>query len=64
MQHPSCRLNNCGLPAAACQDLASVLKSNQSLTSLELGENPLNDLGVIYLCDGLTNVYCKLQRLQ
>ncbi|XP_062984372.1 NACHT, LRR and PYD domains-containing protein 3-like isoform X2 [Elgaria multicarinata webbii] len=57
------QLNHCGLTAAACKDFAAIV-SNQSLTSLDLGENPLEDFGVSLLCAGLIDPRCKLLSLR
>ncbi|XP_053144369.1 NACHT, LRR and PYD domains-containing protein 3-like isoform X1 [Hemicordylus capensis] len=58
------QLNRCGLTAAACESLASVVVSNQSLTRLDLGGNPLDDLGVSHLCEKLMDSCCQLQALR
>ncbi|XP_034956717.2 NACHT, LRR and PYD domains-containing protein 3-like [Zootoca vivipara] len=58
------QLNRCGLLSAAGQDLSSVVVANLCLTSLDLGENPLGDLGVMHLCHGLLDPHCQLQCLR
>ncbi|XP_053264639.1 NACHT, LRR and PYD domains-containing protein 3-like [Podarcis raffonei] len=58
------QLNRCGLLSAAGQDLSSAVAANPCLTGLDLGENPLGDLGVIHLCQGLLDPHCQLQRLR
>ncbi|XP_048358671.1 NACHT, LRR and PYD domains-containing protein 3-like [Sphaerodactylus townsendi] len=57
-------LNRCGLSTAACETLASVMETNQGLTTLDLGDNPLGDSGVICLCDRLMHSCSQLQSLR
>ncbi|XP_033870145.3 NACHT, LRR and PYD domains-containing protein 3-like isoform X2 [Acipenser ruthenus] len=70
LTHVNCKLQklgleNCGLTSRCCEDLASLLCTNQSnLRVLELGKNvQLGDLGVKLLCAGLKDPKCKLKRL-
>ncbi|XP_072617249.1 NACHT, LRR and PYD domains-containing protein 3 isoform X2 [Vulpes vulpes] len=68
LKHLFCNLNklwlvSCCLTPACCEDLASVLSTNQSLTRLYLGENALEDEGVGVLCEKAKHPQCKLQRL-
>ncbi|XP_050808760.1 NACHT, LRR and PYD domains-containing protein 3-like isoform X1 [Gopherus flavomarginatus] len=68
LKHPNCkvqklRVQYCCITGAACGDLAAVLRTNQSLTELNLNGNPLGDSGVQRLCEGLKHPSCKLQRL-
>lgn len=58
------RLAHCGLTAEGCIDLAWVLGTPKTLTNLELSFNPLLDLGVERLCNGLKQRGCRLQRLR
>ncbi|XP_049985813.1 NACHT, LRR and PYD domains-containing protein 12 isoform X1 [Alexandromys fortis] len=69
LRHPVCRLRTlwlkiCHLGQAACEDLASSLSMNQSLTELDLGLNDLGDPGVLLLCEGLGHPDCRLQTLR
>ncbi|KAM9149371.1 NACHT, LRR and PYD domains-containing protein 3-like [Pangshura tecta] len=58
------RLNGCFLSITSCWHLAAVLKTNQSLTELDLGYNQyIGDSRVQLLCEGLKHPNCKLQRL-
>ena len=57
------RLVSCCLTSASCEDLASVLSTNHSLTRLYLGENALGDSGVGILCEKVKNPHCNLQKL-
>uniref|UniRef100_A0A670ZRL1 NACHT, LRR and PYD domains-containing protein 3 n=1 Tax=Pseudonaja textilis TaxID=8673 RepID=A0A670ZRL1_PSETE len=64
LDHPSSRLlHSCGLTAGACEGLASVLETSETLVELNLGDNSLGDEGVRQLCQGLRQRHCKLQRL-
>lgn len=58
------RLKICLLTGAACEDLASTLRVNQSLVELDLSLNDLGDPGVLLLCEGLRHPQCKLQTLR
>nr|XP_021528436.1 NACHT, LRR and PYD domains-containing protein 1 isoform X2 [Aotus nancymaae] len=69
LRYPRClletlRLAGCGLTAEGCKDLASGLRTNQTLTEVELSFNMLTDAGAKHLCQGLRRPSCKLQRLQ
>ncbi|KAL0597379.1 NACHT, LRR and PYD domains-containing protein 1 [Plecturocebus cupreus] len=69
LRYPRClletlRLASCGLTAEGCKYLASGLRTNQTLTEVELSFNVLTDAGAKHLCQGLRWPSCKLQRLQ
>ncbi|XP_036864709.1 NACHT, LRR and PYD domains-containing protein 3 isoform X1 [Manis javanica] len=68
LRHLLCRLErlwlvSCCLTSECCEDLASVLSTNKSLTRLYLGENALGDSGVGILCEKVKQPQCKLQKL-
>lgn len=68
LQHPRCRLQmiqlrKCLLEAAAGRALASVLSNNSHLVELDLTGNPLEDLGLKLLCQGLRHPVCRLRTL-
>ncbi|OWK12019.1 NLRP3, partial [Cervus elaphus hippelaphus] len=68
LRHLFCNLKklwlvSCSLTSACCEDLASVLSTNHSLTRLYLGENALGDSGVGILCEKVKNPHCNLQKL-
>ncbi|XP_027715837.1 NACHT, LRR and PYD domains-containing protein 12-like isoform X2 [Vombatus ursinus] len=69
LSHPACKLQTlwlkiCHLTPSACQNLSSVLSTNQNLTELDLSLNDLGDLGVKSLCEGLCHSKSQLQTLR
>ncbi|XP_063814097.1 NACHT, LRR and PYD domains-containing protein 3-like [Pseudophryne corroboree] len=68
LRHPACtlqelRLQMCGLTSSCCEDLHSVISKHQSLTTLDLTRNNLQDRGVKLLCEGLGHPDCTLKEL-
>ncbi|ELV12270.1 NACHT, LRR and PYD domains-containing protein 1 [Tupaia chinensis] len=68
LRQPSCKLQriqlvSCGLTSSCCQNLATVLSANPSLTEIDLLHNCLGDLGVGLLCEGLKHPACQLTLL-
>ncbi|KAF6281065.1 NLR family pyrin domain containing 3 [Rhinolophus ferrumequinum] len=67
--HPNCKLqllelDNCSLTSHCCWDLSTLLTSNRSLRQLSLGNNDLDDLGVMLVCEVLRQQGCFLRCLQ
>ncbi|KAL7846201.1 hypothetical protein AOLI_G00243930, partial [Acnodon oligacanthus] len=58
------RLSGCNLEEEACENLKSVLQTENSLKELDLSYNDLQDPGVEKLCAGLKSSHCKLQILR
>uniref|UniRef100_A0A2K5CXZ2 NLR family pyrin domain containing 4 n=1 Tax=Aotus nancymaae TaxID=37293 RepID=A0A2K5CXZ2_AOTNA len=68
LKRPDCHLDSlclvkCFITAAGCEDLASVLISNQNLKNLEIGCNEIGDVGVKLLCGALTHPDCRVEVL-
>ncbi|XP_053577992.1 NACHT, LRR and PYD domains-containing protein 12 isoform X2 [Bombina bombina] len=69
LMHPDCmlqelKLSNCKLSAISCKDISSVCVTNNSLITLDLCNNSLDDVGVKFLHDGLTHPNCTLRHLR
>ncbi|XP_018424875.1 PREDICTED: NACHT, LRR and PYD domains-containing protein 3-like [Nanorana parkeri] len=58
------RLNKCGLSSFSCGGLSSVIITNRYLTTLDLANNNLQDIGIRRLCEGLKHADCTLQELR
>ncbi|XP_006772298.1 PREDICTED: NACHT, LRR and PYD domains-containing protein 9 [Myotis davidii] len=68
LRQPSCNLQQlwlvgCYLTPVCCEDLSTVLISNEKLKTLKLGENKIQDAGVKQLCGALKHPNCKLENL-
>ncbi|XP_055019456.1 protein NLRC3-like [Boleophthalmus pectinirostris] len=57
-------LSGCGVSDRGCEALASVLGSQCCLRDLDLSQNPLQDSGLLLLCEGLKRSDCALQTLR
>ncbi|KAM5125421.1 NACHT, LRR and PYD domains-containing protein 12-like, partial [Mantella aurantiaca] len=57
-------LCKCGLTSSCCDVLRSILITNQSLITLDLYLNNLQNSGIKLLCEGLSNPHCILQVLR
>ncbi|XP_074161085.1 NACHT, LRR and PYD domains-containing protein 3-like isoform X2 [Sminthopsis crassicaudata] len=67
--YPDCHLQNlklqgCCFSEACCWDLSLALKSNQTLTHLNLGGNNLGNDGVKLLCEAFRDPSCRLQEIK
>ncbi|XP_072133139.1 uncharacterized protein [Mobula birostris] len=68
LRNPECKiqklgLDNVGLTDSGAKDLISALRTNPSLTELDLGANKLGDSGVKPVSEALRNPECKIQKL-
>ncbi|CAM5119939.1 unnamed protein product, partial [Eretmochelys imbricata] len=70
LKHPNCkhsakeiRLERCGLATGCCGSLSHMLRTNQTLSELELKWNRLGDSGVKLLCEGLKSQNSGLQKI-
>ncbi|XP_078390080.1 NACHT, LRR and PYD domains-containing protein 3-like isoform X3 [Cetorhinus maximus] len=68
LRNPDCKIQKLGLDrnnltVSCAEDLASALRTNHSLTNLDLGYNSLGDSGVKQLSVALRNPGCKIQEL-
>ncbi|KAJ6665002.1 hypothetical protein lerEdw1_005233 [Lerista edwardsae] len=69
LKDTNCKLQSIGfseclLTADCCEDLSSVLCSNQSLRELDLSCNRLQKRGMKLLCGALEHPNCRLQKLR
>ncbi|XP_064425015.1 selection and upkeep of intraepithelial T-cells protein 5-like [Latimeria chalumnae] len=53
--------NNCYLTSICCEALSSFLSRNESLTELNLSNNPIKDTGMSLICNGSNNQIQKLR---
>ncbi|XP_004597139.3 NACHT, LRR and PYD domains-containing protein 4 [Ochotona princeps] len=65
---PSCPLQSlwlfyCGITAAGCEALASILPGCQGLKNLQVGGNSLGDASMKPLCEALAHPSCRLEIL-
>ncbi|KAL7853019.1 hypothetical protein SRHO_G00188040 [Serrasalmus rhombeus] len=58
------RLDSCNLGEKFCENLGSVLQSENSLKELDLSKNDLQDSGAELLSAGLKSPHCKLEILR
>ncbi|XP_046774216.1 ribonuclease inhibitor isoform X3 [Gallus gallus] len=56
-------VRECGLTAACCKAVSSVLSVNKHLQVLHIGENKLGNAGVEILCEGLLHPNCNIHSL-
>ncbi|XP_078420610.1 NACHT, LRR and PYD domains-containing protein 12-like [Cetorhinus maximus] len=68
LRNPGCKIQELDLygndlTASAAEDLASPLRTNRSLTDLDLDHNNLGDSGVKLLSEALRERDCKIQKL-
>ncbi|XP_041510358.1 NACHT, LRR and PYD domains-containing protein 9A-like isoform X3 [Microtus oregoni] len=56
-------LSGCCLTSDCCEQISTVLTCNENLKTLKLGNNNIQDRGVMRLCEALRNPACKLQSL-
>ncbi|XP_032896319.1 NACHT, LRR and PYD domains-containing protein 3-like isoform X2 [Amblyraja radiata] len=69
LRNPDCKIQklelwDVGLTASCAEDLSAALRTNRSLTGLELGDNEVADSGVKLLSAALRTTECKIQRLR
>ncbi|XP_045677089.1 ribonuclease inhibitor isoform X1 [Phyllostomus hastatus] len=69
LQSPTCKvrklsLQSCCLSEASGRTLASVLRAAPSLRELDLSYNPLGDVGLQLLCEGLRDPQCHVESLE
>ncbi|XP_075815190.1 NACHT, LRR and PYD domains-containing protein 9B-like isoform X1 [Microtus pennsylvanicus] len=56
-------LSGCCLTSDCCEQISTVLTCNKNLKTLKLGNNNIQDSGILRLCKALRNPACKLQSL-
>nr|XP_020139043.1 NACHT, LRR and PYD domains-containing protein 2 isoform X2 [Microcebus murinus]XP_020139044.1 NACHT, LRR and PYD domains-containing protein 2 isoform X2 [Microcebus murinus]XP_020139045.1 NACHT, LRR and PYD domains-containing protein 2 isoform X2 [Microcebus murinus]XP_020139046.1 NACHT, LRR and PYD domains-containing protein 2 isoform X2 [Microcebus murinus] len=69
LKEPLCNLRclwlwGCSITRFSCEDLATALGGNQSLITLDLGQNTLGFNGIKMLCEALKRPNCPLQTLR
>ncbi|KAL2096305.1 hypothetical protein ACEWY4_008453 [Coilia grayii] len=70
LRSPTCQLEKlklvyCGISAAGCRALGSVVGSEGcSLRELSLSDNELQDTGMRHLCSALGSPHCRLEKLE
>ncbi|XP_076429480.1 NACHT, LRR and PYD domains-containing protein 8 [Peromyscus maniculatus bairdii] len=57
-------LRQCSLTSGCCKYMASALKNNKNLRSLDLSFNQLRDDGIILLCEAMNDADCELLILE
>ncbi|XP_006890009.1 PREDICTED: NACHT, LRR and PYD domains-containing protein 12-like [Elephantulus edwardii] len=69
LRSPNCKIKHlklyrCLISSASCGALAAVLSTSQCLTELEFSETKLEASALKFLCEGLKDPNCKLQKLK
>ncbi|XP_006877048.1 PREDICTED: ribonuclease inhibitor [Chrysochloris asiatica] len=57
------KLSSCGVTAANCKELCSIVATKHCLRELDLGDNQLGDEGLATLCPGLLSPSSRLRTL-
>ncbi|KAM5138935.1 NACHT, LRR and PYD domains-containing protein 3-like [Mantella aurantiaca] len=57
-------MTNCGLTSSCCDDLLSIISTNQSMIKIDLSENNLQDSGIHLLHKKLSLRSCTIQELR
>ncbi|XP_006868365.1 PREDICTED: NACHT, LRR and PYD domains-containing protein 2-like [Chrysochloris asiatica] len=68
LSDPNCKLQtlvlwSCGITENGCDHLSKLLQKKPSLTHLDLGQNCLGIMGLIFLCEALKGPECSLKCL-